>query len=87
MPEHPALEAQLRAFWEANKPTSQNDDAHPSHHWFHYTDVPLEGGEKYADGKEGRTKWDIVHMIPYCCRVLSGEEPDKTPARSPSRSR
>ncbi len=77
MPEHPALEAQLRAFWEANKPTAQNDDAHPSHHWFHYTDVPLEGGEKYADGKEGRSRWDIVHMIPYCCRVLSGEEPEK----------
>ena len=76
MPEHPKLEAQLRAFWEANKPASPNDDAHPSHHVFHYTDVPLAGNEKYADGSVGRSKWDIVHMIPYCCRVLSGEEPE-----------
>ena len=76
MPDHPKLEAQLRAFWEANKPTPQNDDAHPSHHWFHYTDVPLVGDEKYAGGTVGRGKWDIVHMIPYCCRVLSGQEPE-----------
>lgn len=77
MPEHPKIEAQLRAFWEANKPTDANDDAHPSHHWFHYTDVPLAGTEKYADGKEGRSQWDIVHMINYCCRVLSGQESEQ----------
>ena len=77
MPEHPKIEAQLRAFWEANKPTDANDDAHPSHHWFHYTDVPLAGNEKYADGKAGRSQWDIVHMINYCCRVLSGQESEQ----------
>ena len=77
MPDHPKLEAQLRAFWEANKPTDANDDAHPTHHWFHYTDVPLEGNEKYADGAAGRGKWDIVHMITYCCRVLSGQESEQ----------
>ncbi len=77
MADHPKIEAQLRAFWEANRPTEQNDDAHPSHHWFHYTDVPVEGSEKYADGKEGRSRWDIVHMINYCCRVLSGDEPEQ----------
>ncbi len=74
MPDHPKIEAQLRAFWEANKPSDANDDAHPSHHWFHYTDVPLAGNEKYADGKAGRSPWDIVHMINFCCRVLSGQE-------------
>ena len=77
MPDHPKLEAQLRAFWEANKPTTQHDDAHPSHHWFHYTDVPLAGNEKYADGTVGRSRWDIVHMITYCCRVLSGQESEQ----------
>ena len=79
MPDHPKIEAQLRAFWEANRPGDNNDDAHPSHHAFHYTDVPLEGNEKYADGKEGRSQWDIVHMINYCCRVLSGAEPEQNP--------
>ena len=77
MPEHPKIEVQLRAFWEANKPTDANDDAHPSHHWFHYTDVPVAGNEKYADGKVGRSRWDIVHMINYCCRVLAGQEPEQ----------
>ncbi len=74
MPDHPKIEAQLRAFWEANKPSDANDEAHPSHHQFHYTDVPLAGNEKYTDGKAGRSQWDIVHMINFCCRVLSGQE-------------
>ena len=73
MPTHPKIEEQLRAFWNANKASDQNDDTHPSHHWFHYTDVPLAGNEKYADGAAGRSQWDIVHMINYCCKVLSGE--------------
>ncbi len=77
MPEHPKIEAQLRAFWEANRPSEANDDTHPSHHWFHYTDVPLAGNEKYADGKTGRSQWDIVHMINFCCRVLSGQESEQ----------
>lgn len=77
MPDHPRIEAQLRAFWEANRPSDENDDAHPSHHWFHYTDVPLVDNEKYADGKVGRSQWDIVHMIGYCCRVLSNQEPEQ----------
>ena len=77
MPDHPKIEAQLRAFWTANQATDANDDAHPSHHWFHYTDVPIAGNEKYADGKVGRSQWDIVHMINYCCRVLSGEESEQ----------
>ena len=76
---HPQIEAQLRAFWEANRPGEGNDDAHPSHHWFHYTDVPVDGNEKYADGKVGRSQWDIVHMINYCFRVLSGAEPEQNP--------
>ncbi len=77
MPGHPKLEEQLRAFWNANKPGDANDDAHPSHHWFHYTDVPLVGNEKYADGNAGRSQWDIVHMINYCCQVLSGQTPEQ----------
>ncbi|MFL6214611.1 MAG: S1/P1 nuclease [Blastocatellia bacterium] len=62
---------QLRAFWNANKCNSD-----PSHHEFHYTDVPVVGGEKYGDGQVGRNNFDIVKMIPFCVRVLKGQEPE-----------
>lgn len=68
---HPTIEAQLRAFVAANP---ANGD--PSHHDFHFTDVPVFGDEKYADGTVGRLPFDIVHMIPFCIRVLKGEEPE-----------
>src|SRR5437899_9948272 len=48
-------------------------DTTPSHHWMHYTDVPVLDAEKYGDGKTGRGNWDIVHTIPYCIGVLRGE--------------
>ena len=72
----PKLDAQLADFWRANPPTSDTASEVPSHHWFHYTDVPLFGAHKYADGKIGRSRWDIVHMINYCVAVLKGEEPE-----------
>ena len=75
----PALDAQLRDFWRANQPTHERNSPMPSHHWFHYTDVPVLDPEKYADGKTGRTPWDIVHMTRFCVRVLRGEEPEKNP--------
>ncbi|MFL6237770.1 MAG: S1/P1 nuclease [Thermoanaerobaculia bacterium] len=62
---------ELMAFLAANP-----CNGHPSHHEFHYTDVPVLGGEKYAGGKVGRSDFDIVHMIPFCVRVLKGEEPE-----------
>ena len=62
---------ELRAFVQAN-PCSGN----PSHHFFHYTDVPVSGAEKYADGEVGRSEFDIVHMIRFCIKVLKGEEPE-----------
>jgi hypothetical protein len=62
---------ELRAFVNANKCSS-----HPSHHEFHYTDVPVSGGEKYADGKIGRGEFDVVQMIPFCIKVLRGETPE-----------
>lgn len=71
------LEAQLRAFWYANPPTTNYYSIIPSHGWFHYTDVPVFGFGKYADGKTGRSPWDIVHMITYCVRVLRGEESEE----------
>jgi len=85
-PEHQALEDQLKAFWKANPPpatppTDQDAALTPSHHWFHYTDVPLVDAEKYGDGSVGRTRWDIVHMINYCVRVLEGKE-SETNARA-----
>src|SRR6266550_3514719 len=78
---HPKIDAQLRDFWHANPPTKDLNSATPSHHWFHYTDVPVADTEKYGDGKAGRSKWDIVHMIPYCIGVLKGEIPEDNPRK------
>src|SRR5947207_2607015 len=69
---HLKIDRQLRDFWRANQPTHNPGSAMPSHHWFHYTDVPVVRVEKYAEGQAGRSKWDVVHMIPYCLEVLRG---------------
>ena len=65
------INAELRAFFEANLCSST-----PSHHEFHYTDVPVTGDENYAGGTIGRGQFDVVQMIPFCIRVLRGEEPE-----------
>ena len=78
---HPKIDNQLRDFWRANQPTHDINSPMPSHHWFHYTDVPVLELEKYSDGKTGRSKWDIVHMIPYCTSVLTGETPEDNPRK------
>ncbi len=54
----PRIDAQLRDFWKANPPTYDRTSPIPSHYWFHYTDVPVLNGQKYADGKAGRWQWD-----------------------------
>ena len=72
----PGIDAQLRDFWKANQPTHDRNSAMPSHHWFHYTDVPVVPPQKYSDGQAGRSKWDVVHMIPYCIDVLRGTLPE-----------
>ena len=74
---HPKIAEQLRAFWKANPPPTDVKLTTPSHHWFHYTDVPLVDAQKYADGKIGRSQWDIVHMMRYCIAVLRGEVPEE----------
>lgn len=74
---HPRIDAQLRDFWRANQPTHDLNSPMPSHHWFHYTDVPVLDPEKYAEGKTGRTKWDVVHMMTFCINVLKGDEPEE----------
>ena len=66
------IDSQLRDFWRANQPTHNPNSAMPSHHWFHYTDVPVVQVEKYTEGQAGRSRWDVVHMIPYCIEVLQG---------------
>jgi hypothetical protein len=71
------IDRQLRDFWRANQPTEDMHPAAPSHHWFHYTDVPLMPAQNYGDGITGRRKWDIVHMIPYCVEVLRGRRPEQ----------
>jgi hypothetical protein len=73
---HPKIDAQLRDFWRANQPTHDTNSAMPSHHWFHYADVPLVPPQKYGDGKAGRSNWDVVHMIGYCVEVLRGSVPE-----------
>jgi len=80
-PDHPEIDRQLRDFWRANEPAHAVNSATPSHHWFHYTDVPVIDAEKYSDGKAGRSRWDIVHMIPYCVSVLKGETPETNERR------
>ena len=77
----PRVDAQLADFWRANPPTYDMNSEAPNHHWFHYTDVPLVGSPQYADGKTGRSRWDIVQMINYCVRVLRGEEPEDNPRK------
>src|SRR5438477_5817508 len=78
---HPKIDTQLRDYWHANPPTKDLNSPTPSHHWFHYTDVPVADAEKYGDGTVGRSKWDIVHMIPYCIAVLKGEVPEDNPRK------
>lgn len=72
----PRIDQQLRDFWNANPPTHDTKSPAPSHHWFHYTDVPVFPPQKYADGKAGRSQWDIVHAMSYCIAVLKGDEPE-----------
>jgi hypothetical protein len=74
---HPQIDAQLCDFWRANPPTKDPNSPTPSHHWFHYTDVPVVRPEKYEDGTAGRSKWDVVHMISYCVDVLRGPIPEQ----------
>ena len=78
---HPKIAEQLRAFWQANPPNTDAKSEIPSHHWFHYTDVPLIDSEKYADGKIGRSQWDIVHMMRFCIAVLQGTKPEENERR------
>src|SRR2546429_8652732 len=69
---HRNIDKQLRDFWRANQPTHDPNSPAPSHHWFHYTDVPVMPAQRYRAGVTGRSKWDIVHMIPFCIDVLQG---------------
>ena len=75
------IDMQLRDFWRANQPTHDPNSVMPSHHRFHYTDVPVVRVEKYAEGNAGRSKWDVVHMIPYCIDVLQGRLPETNERR------
>ena len=79
--EHPKIDNQLREFWRANPPTQDPKSPTPSHHWFHYTDVPVLNLEKYSEGKTGRSQWDIVHTISFCVGVLRGDIPENNPRK------
>lgn len=73
----PKIDGLLADFWRANPPTKDHSSPVPSHHWFHYTDVSILSGKKYSEVTAGRSKWDIVQMIPYCTAVLSGAKPEE----------
>ena len=79
--DHPKIEQQLHDFWNANPPSPDASDTTPSHHWMHYTDVPVLNAEKYGDGKAGRGNWDVVHTIPYCIGVLRGDIAEDNPRK------
>jgi hypothetical protein len=74
---HRKIDKQLRDFWRANPPGPDINPGAPSHHWFHYTDVPVVPPQEYRDGSAGRSRWDIVHMIPHCIQVLQGRVPEQ----------
>ena len=74
---HRNIDRQLRDFWRANQPRRDPDSPAPSHHWFHYTDVPVIPPQAYRPGSIGRSDWDIVHMIPFCIDVLQGRVPEQ----------
>src|SRR5437867_6871729 len=74
---HRNIDKQLRDFWRANQPTHDLNSPAPSHHWFHYTDVPVMPAQRYRDGYSGRSKWDGVRMIPFCIDVLQGRIPEQ----------
>src|SRR5947207_3669926 len=78
---HRNIDTQLRDFWRANQPTHNLNSSAPSHHWFHYTDVPVMPAQRYRDGYAGRSKWDVVHMIPFCIDVLQGRIPEQNERR------
>ena len=62
------INEELRAFVKANLSS-------PCHNEFHYTDVPVFGDDTYAEAEVGTFEFDIVHMIPFCIRVLKDKEP------------
>jgi hypothetical protein len=70
MPAHQSIEDQLFAFVQKNKFAASS---FPNHHMFHFTDVPVFGNGKYEEGKTGRSDFDVVHMIPFCIKVLKGD--------------
>jgi hypothetical protein len=75
-PGHPKINQAFHEFWRANPPNEDPNAPIPSHHWFHYTDVPVLNPHRYADGKTGRSQWDVVHMMRFCVQVLRGEVPE-----------
>jgi hypothetical protein len=78
---HRNIDRELRDFWRANPPLPGTNPDAASHHWFHYTDVPVVPAQRYRDGIAGRSKWDLVHMIPFCIGVLQGRVPEQNERR------
>lgn len=76
--EYAEIEDQLVAFWKANPP--QNGENGPNHHIYHYTDISIFD-KKYEDNETGASRFDIVHMIPYCIDVLQGKMSDNNDRR------
>jgi hypothetical protein len=73
--QHPILQSQLREFFDANKDSVDHRQGEPLHHVFHYTDVPIDAAS-YAAATTGTSEFDVIHMIPYCVKVLTGATPE-----------
>ena len=43
------VDAQLADFWRANPSSHDHKSPAPSHHWFHYTDVPVLGAVQHDE--------------------------------------
>ena len=52
---HRNIDRQLRDFWRANQPTHDPNSPAPSHHSFHYTDVPVFPAQRYRAARRWRT--------------------------------
>jgi len=61
----------MLAFYNANA-----QGMTPSHHEFHFTNIPISGLDTYGSAKVGTSTFDIVSMIQYCISVLRGQQPE-----------
>ena len=68
---HRNIDKQLRDFWRANQPTHDPDSPAPSHHWFHFTDVPVMPAQCYREGWLASCRFAGENPVAKKCEPLS----------------